>query len=272
MPRFKKEVAAIIFRYPRKEVMRMISEKYDVIVIGAGISGLLTALVLGKHGNRVLVLEKNAFPGGNCRSYRVDGFMVDTGPHAITMLRSDNGPLRLLMDNYFDTVPEFIPYGDYYIRSADDGSLVRCPTNVHDFLTFEFLPLRDRILLASTIASVFIKYSSGRDYSREPVYDSLPKGLSDRSLAFADAFSLFMSGRGMKETSVKRMAEGSSFSQIGGMSRDAFLRLVSGTGAAEQAAAPESDPRFSAVDPAPNENMPHRWGCFRLKLGFSFTG
>ncbi|MFQ6063000.1 MAG: FAD-dependent oxidoreductase [Methanosarcinales archaeon] len=32
---------------------------YDVIVVGAGISGLLSALVFSKNEKKVLVLEKN---------------------------------------------------------------------------------------------------------------------------------------------------------------------------------------------------------------------
>lgn len=31
---------------------------YDVVVIGAGISGLLSALALSKEGKKVLILEK----------------------------------------------------------------------------------------------------------------------------------------------------------------------------------------------------------------------
>ena len=74
-------------------------KKYDVIVVGAGVSGLLAALTLSKHGKKVLVLEKSRHLGGNCSSYIVDGYQVDTGAHAITHLLE--GPLKRLMDNYF---------------------------------------------------------------------------------------------------------------------------------------------------------------------------
>lgn len=184
----------------------MQNEDYDVIVIGGGISGLMSALTLSKHGNRVLVLEKEEVAGGNCRSYQVDGFTVDTGPHAITALRG-NGPLPLLMDQYYDVVPEFKPYGNYFIRTPD-ASLVRCPTNVRDFLFFDYLPVSDRVKLAKTIGVVMHKVSRGEDYSKRSVYDCLPGGLSAETLGFANTFSMFMSGRGMKETSVQRMAAG----------------------------------------------------------------
>ncbi|KAF5426734.1 Phytoene dehydrogenase-related protein [Candidatus Methanophagaceae archaeon] len=70
--------------------------KYEVIVVGAGISGVLAALTLSKHGKSVLVLEKTQYVGGNCNSYTLDGFQVDTGPHAITNLVM--GPLKRLME------------------------------------------------------------------------------------------------------------------------------------------------------------------------------
>ena len=183
----------------------MQNENYDAIVIGGGISGLMSALVLSKHGNRVLVLEKDGVVGGNCRSYSIDGFTVDTGPHAITTLYG--GPLPMLMDQYYDVTPKFQPYGNYFIR-AKDASLVRCPTNVRDFLTFDYLPLSDRMKLAKTIGSIMLKVSRGDDYSHRSVAECLPDGLSLETLEFANTFSMFMSGRGMKETSVQRMAAG----------------------------------------------------------------
>ncbi|MEA2004467.1 MAG: FAD-dependent oxidoreductase, partial [archaeon] len=69
----------------------MSKEYHDAIVVGAGISGLLSALALSKEGKTVLVLEKNSYIGGNARSYDVDGYTVDTGPHAITGV--PDGPL-----------------------------------------------------------------------------------------------------------------------------------------------------------------------------------
>lgn len=187
----------------------MVSKNYDVIVVGAGISGLLSALILSKHGYRVLLIEKEKDVGGNCRSYEVDGFRVDTGPHAITSL-NEGGPLPLIMDGYFDVVPTFKPYGDYYIRSLE-GKITRCPTNVADFLKFDFLPPKDRFLLSSKIASVIFKSASGTDFSKVSISEALPRGLSEKTHSLANTFSYFMSGRDMNETSVQRMLNGGSF-------------------------------------------------------------
>ncbi len=182
-------------------------EKYDVIVVGAGISGLLSALALSKHGNRVLVLEKNRFVGGNCNSYMVDGFQVDTGAHAITHL--EVGPLRRLMDNYFDYVPVFEDYGNYYVRTED--SFVKVPSNVKEFVTFDILPKKDRIVVTQAITKALTLCTFGIDLSKQSVYDSMPGNLSRDTYDFMDAISYFLSGKDMKQTSAQRILAGSSF-------------------------------------------------------------
>jgi len=60
------------------------SERYDLIVIGAGISGLATAFEAQQAGLRVLLLEKGAMAGGCFDSASVDGaepFWLEMGTH-----------------------------------------------------------------------------------------------------------------------------------------------------------------------------------------------
>jgi phytoene dehydrogenase-like protein len=182
-------------------------EKYDVIVVGAGISGLLSALTLSKHGNKVLVLEKSNSVGGNCNSYVVDGFQVDTGAHAITHL--EVGPLRRLMDNYFDYMPVFEDYGHYYVRTEDQ--FLKVPSNVRDFVTFDVLPRKDRIVISQAITKALTLSTFGIDLSKQSVYEFVPDNLSKDTYDFVDAISYFLSGRDMKQTSAQRVLSGSSF-------------------------------------------------------------
>ena len=51
-----------------------------IVVIGAGLSGLAAAFRLQQAGHEMQVLEAAALPGGRCRTFRRDGFIVDTGP------------------------------------------------------------------------------------------------------------------------------------------------------------------------------------------------
>ncbi len=180
---------------------------YDVIVVGGGISGLLSALTLGRHGKSVLILEKESIVGGNCNSYQVDGFQVDTGPHAITHLRE--GPLRRIMDEYFIYMPVFVDYGHYYVRT--EKGLTKIPSNIKEFATFDVLHRKDRLLISQALTKALTLNAFGMLEENKAVYDFLPKGLSKDALDFVDAIAPFLSGKSMKETSVKRVLYGSSF-------------------------------------------------------------
>ena len=58
----------------------------DVIIIGAGVGGLASAIGLAARGARVTLLEQNARVGGKMNVWEKDGFTFDTGPHVLTML------------------------------------------------------------------------------------------------------------------------------------------------------------------------------------------
>lgn len=57
----------------------------QVVVIGAGLGGLASALRLSQRGYRVTVLERSNSAGGKMNSWEQDGFTFDTGPSLITM-------------------------------------------------------------------------------------------------------------------------------------------------------------------------------------------
>ena len=56
---------------------------WDVIVIGAGIGGLVTASQLAAKGARTLVLERYLIPGGSGGSFRREGYTFDVGASMI---------------------------------------------------------------------------------------------------------------------------------------------------------------------------------------------
>ncbi|MEE4257615.1 MAG: phytoene desaturase family protein [Bacteroidales bacterium] len=57
----------------------------NVIIVGAGMGGLATALRLASRGYKVTVLEKNAQSGGRLNQIKKDGFTFDTGPSFFSM-------------------------------------------------------------------------------------------------------------------------------------------------------------------------------------------
>jgi 1-hydroxycarotenoid 3,4-desaturase len=56
-----------------------------VVVIGAGIGGLVSAALLAARGAQVIVLEKEAWVGGKARRVAVDGAQIDGGPTVFTL-------------------------------------------------------------------------------------------------------------------------------------------------------------------------------------------
>ncbi len=60
-----------------------LKSKYDVIVIGAGIGGLVAGAFLAKGGKNTLVVEQHVIPGGYCTSFKRKGFVFDSAVHHI---------------------------------------------------------------------------------------------------------------------------------------------------------------------------------------------
>ena len=59
-------------------------QKTDVLVIGAGMAGLIAATELQRAGRRVLVIDKGRSVGGRLASRRIDGATFDHGAQFIT--------------------------------------------------------------------------------------------------------------------------------------------------------------------------------------------
>jgi len=56
-----------------------------IVVVGAGIGGLVAALLLACRGHEVTLLERGDSPGGKMRAVAVDGVPIDAGPTVFTM-------------------------------------------------------------------------------------------------------------------------------------------------------------------------------------------
>jgi phytoene dehydrogenase-like protein len=58
------------------------TDRFDVVVVGAGVAGLVAAVATAKGGARTLVLDAHA-PGGRARTTDRDGYLFNEGPHAL---------------------------------------------------------------------------------------------------------------------------------------------------------------------------------------------
>lgn len=186
----------------------MTKTKYDAIIIGGGISGLLMALALCKEKKNVLVIEKSNYLGGNCRTYEIDGYHLDTGPHAITGLSI--GPLKILMDKYFSVIPKFVPLGSYYARWQN--KFQELPLTLTQLSFFDILSKKDRLLMARIMIDAVANSSLNKNALEKSVYDYIKRyNFSVKSLKFIDMVCYFLSGKSMEETPAWRILGGSGF-------------------------------------------------------------
>ncbi len=91
--------------------------KKHIIVIGAGIGGLSTAIRLAAKGYRVRVFERQPQIGGKLNQLVRDGFSFDTGPSLITMpvvLRELFESVSRRLEDYLELVPLDITYRYFY--------------------------------------------------------------------------------------------------------------------------------------------------------------
>ena len=92
------------------------SNKYDVIIIGSGISGLTSGVLLAKEGKRVLILEKHFKAGGWTHTFKRDNYEWDVGIHYIGEVHNPRSPVRKLFDLVSDGKLEWHKMGNNYDR------------------------------------------------------------------------------------------------------------------------------------------------------------
>lgn len=96
-------------------------EHYDVVIIGSGLGGLVSAIILAKEGYSVCVLEKNNQYGGNLQTFVRDKTIFDTGIHYIGGLSKGQNLYK-----YFK-----------YLGIMDDLKLKKLDEDGFDIISFE---------------------------------------------------------------------------------------------------------------------------------------
>jgi len=95
--------------------MQKIPPHLDAIVIGSGMGGLATAVILAKEGKRILVLEQHDIAGGNLHTFEEEGYEFDTGLHYVGGKVGDkHSDLRKQIDNITDGQVEWAKMDQVY--------------------------------------------------------------------------------------------------------------------------------------------------------------
>jgi protoporphyrinogen oxidase len=114
--------------------MASITEK-PVVIVGGGVTGLVTAQLLLEHGIQVVVIEKLNTLGGLARSFTYDnGFVFDCGPHRFDVGNPNIKSYveRILGDNhtYFPRKSEVYFKGKYYGWPIKLKNLLQLPKDI----------------------------------------------------------------------------------------------------------------------------------------------
>lgn len=126
----------------------MTDNKYDIVIIGTGLGGLVCGYILSKNGFKVLLLEKNAQIGGCLQTFTRFGVKFDTGMHYIgSMLEGQ------IMHRLFQ-----------YLNLLDDVKLSRLDENGYDVFS---------------IAGEQYRYANGYDRFVDTLCEQFPGNRKD---------------------------------------------------------------------------------------------
>jgi all-trans-retinol 13,14-reductase len=95
-------------RFDNRGLMENMTEKYDVIVIGAGVGGLTCGAYLSKHGLKTLIIDKNPFVGGYCSVFKRGEFTFHAGPEGMVGLGQEGFLMPSLKELGIEKAIEFM--------------------------------------------------------------------------------------------------------------------------------------------------------------------
>ena len=129
-------------------------KEVDIIILGAGISGLTLGYYLNKNGKDFLVFESSKFTGGNIKTRNKEGFICENGPNTILM---NNESVHDLISELKIKNDLIYPNNNNSKRFLiKEGKLIQIPQSFGQFIKSNILSFSSKIRVFSEI---FIKKS-----------------------------------------------------------------------------------------------------------------
>jgi phytoene dehydrogenase-like protein len=152
--------------------------KYDIIIIGAGLGGLTAGAKLSKEGRKVLIIEQHDRPGGCATTFWRKDYTMEVGLHEMDGLDGKDMKTRIFRDlGVFDQVT-FLKVPEFYrfVNDRCDFIMPHDPEVAKKRLTEEFPGEKKGIeayFYQLLNARQIIKESGGKDTSLGAFLDSI---------------------------------------------------------------------------------------------------
>lgn len=130
------------------------TDKYDVVVVGSGLSGCVMAERLANvHNKKVLIVDKRDHIGGNCYDY-VDDNGILINKYGAHLFHTNN-------KDVWDYVNKFGTWErwDHEVKGLVDGKLVPIPVNITTVNTLFNLHIQTEVEMDTWLRENQVKYS-----------------------------------------------------------------------------------------------------------------
>ena len=160
-----------------------LEDHYDAIIVGSGLGGLTSALLLAQQGKKVLVLERHWVLGGFTHVFKRKGWEWDVGVHYVGEVHRERTVLRRLFDHLTDGELKWEDMGEVYDRiwfGETEYPLRRGVSNFKADMTERFPAQKDAI--ARYLDLVFEVSKASRTFYAEKAMGDVSSFLGGRLL------------------------------------------------------------------------------------------
>ncbi len=121
--RYKKPNKLLYLMFLLLSLVSMVNKDFDVIIIGAGISGLTAAALLSKSGLKVCVLERHYLIGGYLQGFDRQDFVFDTAIHWLNQC-GENGTVTKVFKYLGEDFPKPVTMKSIHKHITSDYEFV----------------------------------------------------------------------------------------------------------------------------------------------------
>lgn len=176
----------------------LMSEKFDVVVIGAGLGGLAAAGYLAKQGRSVLVLEHHTIPGGYAHEFKRRGYRFEVALHALDGASPGGWAYRQLADlEVFDQVDFHRMDPFYTVEFPDHRVVAHADIVAYEAELISHFPNEVdgiRSLIDAMVKTFFDvrRFVYDGENTRRPVFSSIPSSYPHMIAAMSQSWEEFM--------------------------------------------------------------------------------